>query len=180
MAKNPRSTQNRYSEEWIVKCLVIYMKGPTSYLLIRDLQIVPFPCKSTITKYLRLCKSNNVFDARHLELLRKKMELMTQKDGRFQYGVICLDEIHVRTALSVNTKNNTFGGLVDYELEVPKHALETVFVSKKINTITPLCPIEEELRDEYVEDSEEELEDALEKRRKSVLCPLFYVVLPVR
>lgn len=40
----------RYSEDWIILCLLFHTKSPTAYNLLRDNKILPLPATSTIRR----------------------------------------------------------------------------------------------------------------------------------
>ncbi|XP_071579404.1 uncharacterized protein [Temnothorax nylanderi] len=42
----------RYSEEWILLCMLMRMKSSTAYNFLRDNQILPLPCIRTIQRYI--------------------------------------------------------------------------------------------------------------------------------
>lgn len=48
--KHKNSKGNRYDEEWILLCMLIHMKSPTTYNFLRDNQILPLPCVTTIRR----------------------------------------------------------------------------------------------------------------------------------
>lgn len=41
---------HKYSDDWILLCLIFHMKSPTTYNLLRETQVLPLPCRSTIKK----------------------------------------------------------------------------------------------------------------------------------
>ena len=45
-AKSPKG--RRYSEEWIILCILLHMRSPVTYQMIRSMKILPFPCERTI------------------------------------------------------------------------------------------------------------------------------------
>ena len=47
-AKDPKS--RRYSDDWIILCVLLHMRSPATYRLIRDLGILPVPCERSIRK----------------------------------------------------------------------------------------------------------------------------------
>lgn len=49
-AKRKDSKGHRYNDEWILLCMLIHMKSPTTYNFLRDNQILPLPCVRTIRR----------------------------------------------------------------------------------------------------------------------------------
>ena len=46
--KNPKS--RKYSDDLVVLCMLIYMRSPASYQMLRDNKILPLPCKRSIRR----------------------------------------------------------------------------------------------------------------------------------
>lgn len=155
-AKNVKKTQNRYAPEWTLRCLLLYIKSPTTYKILRQLNILPLPCKSTILRYLKLSHSLGNFDARHLAMFERKLKLLMLRDPRYQYGLLCIDEMHVREALQLDTSTNSFTGIVDFEYEVSTKAMEKVFPSGKYSRM-------QQVDDDESTSSEREPEDPVQK-----------------
>lgn len=44
----------RYSEEWLLLCMLLHMRSPTGYNFLRNNNIVPLPCVRTIRKYVTI------------------------------------------------------------------------------------------------------------------------------
>ena len=49
-SKVTSSKGRRYSEDWIVLCLLFHMRSPAAYRLLRDNKILPLPARSTISR----------------------------------------------------------------------------------------------------------------------------------
>ena len=49
-AKSKSPKARRYSDEWIILCILLHMRSPVTYRMIRDMKILPFPCERTIRK----------------------------------------------------------------------------------------------------------------------------------
>ena len=47
-ANDPRG--RRFSDEWIVLCVLLHMRSPVTYRMIRDLKILPIPCDRTVRR----------------------------------------------------------------------------------------------------------------------------------
>lgn len=44
----------RYSEEWLLLCMLLHMRSPTAYNFLRNNNIIPLPCVRTIRKYVTI------------------------------------------------------------------------------------------------------------------------------
>lgn len=44
------SRGNRYSDNWIMLCLLLHIKSPSGYSFLRDNNIMPLPCVRTVRK----------------------------------------------------------------------------------------------------------------------------------
>ncbi|XP_043469969.1 uncharacterized protein LOC122503473 [Leptopilina heterotoma] len=51
-SKTKNAKGRRYSDGWIILCLLMQTKSPATYRMIRDLKILPLPHERTIRKYL--------------------------------------------------------------------------------------------------------------------------------
>lgn len=45
----------RYSDEWVVLCMLLHMKSPATYRLILENKILPVPVVRTIRRYIFYC-----------------------------------------------------------------------------------------------------------------------------
>lgn len=43
---------HRYSDEWLILCLILHMKSPATYRLLRETNMLPLPCRSSIKNEL--------------------------------------------------------------------------------------------------------------------------------
>lgn len=78
------------------------------------------------------------------------------RDPKYQYGILCIDEMHVREALQLDTSTNSFTGIVDFEYEVSTKAMEKVFPSGKDSRM-------QQVDDDESTSSESEPEDPVQK-----------------
>lgn len=50
-AANSKSKHGRrYSEEWMLLCMLMHMRSPTSYNFLRNNEVLPLPCVRTIRR----------------------------------------------------------------------------------------------------------------------------------
>ncbi|XP_029343250.1 uncharacterized protein LOC107885004 [Acyrthosiphon pisum] len=106
--KNPKN--RRYSENWILLCLLFNIRSPGAYRFLRELELMPLPCTSTIRKHLSIVKTDCGFDLRFFDLLKKRM---FRKPQNQRHGVLLFDEIQLRKGLYVNTRDLSYSGLED-------------------------------------------------------------------
>lgn len=104
----------RYSPAWLLTCLILYIRGPKSYNLLRDMKILPLPCKSTVMRYLKSSNTGVGFDEEFFKLFERRLEILKSKIHNAHHGTLCFDEMQVKTAYGVNVKTMSFNGLVDY------------------------------------------------------------------
>ena len=50
----------RYSEDWLMLCLLLHMKSPTTYTFLRENNFIVLPCSRTIRKYVYLIIFNYI------------------------------------------------------------------------------------------------------------------------
>eukprot|EP00102_Acyrthosiphon_pisum_P024947 XP_016662157.1 PREDICTED: uncharacterized protein LOC107884450 [Acyrthosiphon pisum] len=91
-AKIKNKRQRRYSESWLLLCLLFHIRSPCGYKFLRDQNILPLPCVNTIRKYLSAFKNDCGFDLNFFKLLKKKMQNKTSHQKK---GILLVDEILV-------------------------------------------------------------------------------------
>ncbi|XP_071644830.1 uncharacterized protein [Temnothorax longispinosus] len=137
-ARKKSSTNNRYSNEWMLTCLLLHIRSTATYNMLRENKILPLPSKSTICRYLRSSNTGCGFDEKFFTLFKIKLGKLPE-DAR--HGILTFDEIQLRASLEINVKNMKFDGLIDFGTEncpdVPNamvqadHALVFMFSSVK-------------------------------------------------
>lgn len=82
----------------------------------RDHNILPLPCISTIRRNVLAIKIGCGFDPNLFKLIEKKFSKKTKHQKK---GIILLDEICLRESINVNSQSLTYIGLEDFgdELE---------------------------------------------------------------
>jgi len=98
----------RYSEEWLLLCLLYKIKNFSGYNFLRN--ILPFPSSTTIYRYLRNINTRTGFDPQFFELFQNKLRSLSDIAKN---GLLVLDEIQVRKSVAVNAKTLIFDGLVN-------------------------------------------------------------------
>lgn len=110
-AKVKNSRNRRYSENWLMLCLLFNIRSPTAYKYLRTTELLPLPHPKTVRKYLSSIKTTCGFDQDFLSLLEKKINQMTEMA---KHGVLLFDSISLRKSLAVNSSNLTYRGLEDF------------------------------------------------------------------
>lgn len=89
--KNPHNL--RYSENWLLLCLLLKIKSPSGYNFLRINDILPLPSPVTMYCYLKNINTNIGFDSEFFQLLQKKLESL---DTLARNDLLVFDEITVQ------------------------------------------------------------------------------------
>jgi len=131
----------RYSEEWLLLCLLYKIRNSSGYNFLRNNNILPFPSPTTIYHYLRNINTRTGFDPQFFELFQNKLRSLSDIA---KIGLLVLDEIQVRKSVAVNAKTLTFDGLVNENhptdvKNMADHALVFMFTSLADNFQQPIA-----------------------------------------
>lgn len=107
--KCPRG--NRYTEDWVMLCMLLHIRSPAGYKFLQSNQLLPLPCIRTIRRYLAMISGTCGFDKCFFELFKKHLSL--KKDHQ-KHGLLIFDEISLRESVSVNSKTLSYTGLIDF------------------------------------------------------------------
>ncbi|XP_029678707.1 uncharacterized protein LOC115244855 [Formica exsecta] len=99
----------RYTEEWVMLCMLMNIRSVGYYKFLRKNNILPLPCTRTIRSYFSLINAKCGFDEHFAKLLEKHFASKTPLQ---RHGVLLLDEINLRESVAVS-KNLTYLGLTD-------------------------------------------------------------------
>nr|XP_037280523.1 uncharacterized protein LOC119173843 [Rhipicephalus microplus] len=99
----------KFTQNWILECLLMKMKSPKLYKYMRSNKILVLPSEDTLRKYLSSYKTGFGFCTRVLSALKKKTRSM---DAFKRHGGLLIDEMKLSEHLSV-TSAATIEGLVD-------------------------------------------------------------------
>ncbi|CAI6343939.1 unnamed protein product [Macrosiphum euphorbiae] len=110
-SKIKNSRNRRYSENWLLLCLLFSIRSPGAYKYLRESQLLPLPHMKTVRQLLSSLKTTCGFDSEFLTLLGKKVQHMSSVE---KHGVLIFDEVNLRQSLQVNTSNLSYIGLEDY------------------------------------------------------------------
>lgn len=124
----------RYSDNWLMLCLLFNIRSPSAYKYLRNSALLPLPHPKTVRRHLSLVKSTCGFDKDFLKILSKKVDKMNNKE---KHGILLFDSINLRKSIHVNSSNLTYSGLEDYgddvlnsgHKEYADHALVFMFQS---------------------------------------------------
>ncbi|XP_050066806.1 uncharacterized protein LOC126555886 [Aphis gossypii] len=137
---NPKS--RRYSEDWILLCILLKIRSPSTYTFLREQDILPLPCTRTVRKYLFLIKTKCGFDEKFFQLLKKKLAMLSPQQ---RHGMLIYDEIILRESIDVDSKSLTYIGLEDFGEDMEStglkanHALVFMFQSLCTNFSQPIA-----------------------------------------
>ncbi|XP_077535872.1 uncharacterized protein LOC144148165 [Haemaphysalis longicornis] len=109
-AKCTAKTNRRYTDDWLLLCLLLNIRSPATYSFLRGNNILPLPCVSTIRKYISMVGLKCGFDEDFFKAFKVKVSKKTSFQKR---GMLIFDEIHVRKEMTVCSQTMTYAGLVD-------------------------------------------------------------------
>lgn len=84
-SKYSNSKHRRYTENWLLLCLLFHIRASGAYKFLRDQNLLPLPCTTTIRKYITIVKTDCGFDKQFFELLKKRM---SKKNEMNRHGVL--------------------------------------------------------------------------------------------
>lgn len=112
-AKKTDSRGNRYSEEFIMLCMLLNIRSKSDYEQLRSLKVLPLPCTKTIRDYMSLIDLKCGFDDNFFKLLKQSFSKKKMIQNKTFHGDITVDKMSLRTSVSVKSKTLTYSGLVD-------------------------------------------------------------------
>jgi hypothetical protein len=111
VCKYKRKTSRRYTSEWLLLCLLLYIRSPASYKFLQTNDILPLPAISTVKGYLSRINLKCGVDDKFFELFKLKMQ---EKNKYQRHGIIIFDEMQVRESIELNVKNMKLYGVQDF------------------------------------------------------------------
>lgn len=75
----------RYTIEWVYECMLMRIKSPALYQHIREHDILPLPCNSTIRGYLKNYSGAYGFQPSTFQMLSKKAEELDEAKRRGEF-----------------------------------------------------------------------------------------------
>lgn len=130
-AKFKNTKTRRYGDNWALSCMlfqirygyviilghyfkniiILHYRSPSGYKYLREQNILPLPCVTTLRKYLLAVKIGCGFDADFFKLLKKKFENKTEYQKKM---ILVFDEIFLKESITVNTRTLSYLGLEDF------------------------------------------------------------------
>jgi len=106
-SKVKNNKNRRYSENWLMLCLLFNIRSPSAYTYLRNSALLPSPHPKTVRSHLSLVKSTCGFDQDFLKILAKRDNQMTSME---KHGELLFDAINLRKSINVNSSNLTYSG----------------------------------------------------------------------
>ncbi|KAF0688905.1 DDE-1 domain-containing protein, partial [Aphis craccivora] len=141
-SKAVKPNNRRYSEDWILLCILLKIRSSSTYLFLKEQEILPLPCTRTIRMYLSLINTQCGFDEIFFLLFKKKVAMLKKEE---KHGVLVFDEIFLRESLQVNSQTLTYSGLENFGREIKSsglkanHGLVFLFQSLGANFTQPIA-----------------------------------------
>lgn len=110
-ARFQNKKNRRYTEDWLLMCLLLHIRSPAAYSFLRDNDVLPLPCVTTVRRYLSLVRTKCGFDTRFFAALKKKLAMKNEFQRR---GILVFDEMQVRKEMRVHSKTMTYSGYSDF------------------------------------------------------------------
>lgn len=141
-SKAVKPNNRRYSEDWILLCILLKIRSSSTYLFLKEQEILPLPCTRTIRMYLSLINTQCGFYEKFFLLFKKKVAMLKKEE---KHGVLVFDEIFLRESLQVNSQTLTYSGLENFGGEIESsglkanHGLVFLFQSLGANFTQPIA-----------------------------------------
>ncbi|KAH9377962.1 hypothetical protein HPB48_015074 [Haemaphysalis longicornis] len=110
-ARFENKKSRRYTEGWLLMCLLLHIRSPAAYSFLRGNDVLPLPCVTTIRRYLSLVRAKCGFDSRFFAAVKK--ELATKNEFQ-RHGILVFDEMQVLKEVSVHSKTMTYSGYREF------------------------------------------------------------------
>ena len=110
-AQRKNSKGRRYTEDWVLLCILLHIRSPSAYDFLRQNGVMPLPAVRTLRRYLSLIDMNCGFDKQFFQVFEKHIRA---KPPLQRHGLLLLDEISLRKSISVKSSDLTYTGLVDF------------------------------------------------------------------
>ncbi|XP_046595750.1 uncharacterized protein LOC107223825 isoform X2 [Neodiprion lecontei] len=118
-ASTTKSNGRRYSNEWIMQCLLLNIKSPSLYEYLRVNNILPLPCSTTIRRYFSLANKKCNFDQNFTEVLRRKFDKLKQKGLKLD-GLILLNDLETKNPMDISAESLAYVSVSDFRNDVLK------------------------------------------------------------
>ncbi|XP_046746176.1 uncharacterized protein LOC124411225 isoform X2 [Diprion similis] len=118
-ASATKSNGRRYSNEWIMQCLLLNIKSPSLYEFLRVNNFLPLPCSKTIRRYFSLANMKCGLDENLGEVLKCKFDRLKEKGLEFD-GLILLNDLDMKNPMEISAKSPAYVSLSDFRNDIPK------------------------------------------------------------
>ncbi|XP_063934406.1 uncharacterized protein LOC135146177 [Zophobas morio] len=144
LTKFKSKNRRRYTANWIMSCMLLYIKSTSTYEHLRRNDILPLCSISTVRHYLRNVNIACGLDNKFFELFKKKLLYKNefQKDG-----LLLFDEVQVKSSVTVNPKTLQLDGFTNFGIEdstkekkeLVDHALVFMFSALHDSFVQPVA-----------------------------------------
>ena len=113
-AKNNK-TGRRYSDNWIILCMLMNVRSPMYYEFLRKNNVLPLPCRKTVRNYFSRSDKEFDFNEKFAELLKKHF---SAKNESQRHGLLVFDKMNLckeESSTSVDSSTLTDAELEDFE-----------------------------------------------------------------
>uniref|UniRef100_A0A131Y9Q5 Transposable element P transposase-like RNase H domain-containing protein n=1 Tax=Ixodes ricinus TaxID=34613 RepID=A0A131Y9Q5_IXORI len=110
-AATTKSKERRYTDNWLLWCLLLHICTPAGYRLLRDNDNLILPAAKTVRRYVAMVGLKCGFETDFFVALKKKLASKTQFS---RLGIIVFDEIQVQKSKCVGSKTLSHVRLADH------------------------------------------------------------------
>ncbi|XP_049276172.1 LOW QUALITY PROTEIN: uncharacterized protein LOC125760320 [Rhipicephalus sanguineus] len=143
VAKAKAKNGKRYTEEWLMTCLLLQISSPKAYKLLSDMQVLPLPTRARLRQIISGIPCRYGFN----EVSLKSIQEHFQKKSHLQRcGVLLLDEVKLKQSVAFNKTSYKMDGFVDYgdvtnvtTDQLADHALVFMFVPLFESWVQPIA-----------------------------------------
>lgn len=73
VARCASKTSRQYRDDWLLLCLLLHIRGPATYSFLRNNDILPLRCVTTVQKYVSMAGPKCRFDENFFKALKIKV-----------------------------------------------------------------------------------------------------------
>ena len=101
----------RYDAEWLLECLLLRIKSPKAYKHLRERNLLPLPCSTTVRRLLSSMQCSYGFNEEALASIKRTLESLSLDLKR---GSLVWDEMSISKAVKYDPQKMKFEGFSDY------------------------------------------------------------------
>ncbi|KAH7934718.1 hypothetical protein HPB51_028915 [Rhipicephalus microplus] len=143
IAKAKAKNGRRYTEEWLMTCLLLQIASPKAYKLLSDMQLLPLPTRARLRQIISGIPCRYGCNEVSLKSIQEHFQ---EKSHLQRYGVLLLDEVKLKQSVAFNKTSYKMDGFVDYGDEtnatteqLADHALVLNFVPLFEGWVQPIA-----------------------------------------